>query len=223
MLEVIAIATLSAIIVGYAIYRLVNSFFMGPFYYRKLDWFMRYPAKECDIVFAGDSLTDWGFWNEMFPEYPVLNRGIGNERIKGLYSRLENLVEGHPAKIFIMIGTNDLPHLMFHDDRYILTYYKLILNKIKTYSPETRVYIQSILPRQKIFARRIVKLNQELKTIASEFDIPFIDIYSHLVGEEGELRRDFTNDKLHLMAEGYRLWGGVVRPYVTDEPLAPAE
>lgn len=223
MLEVIIIAILSAVIVSYSVYRLVNSFFMGPFYYRKLDWFMRYPAQEGDIVFAGDSLTDWGFWNEMFPDYPVINRGIGNERVKGLYSRLENLVSGHPAKIFIMIGTNDLPHLMFHDDKYILMYYKLILNKIRTYSPETKIYLQSILPRQKLFAKRVIRLNLELQAIAREFDIPFIDIYSRLVGSKGELRREFTNDNLHLMAEGYRLWEGTIRPYVTDQPFPEAE
>ena len=137
MTEILIIAGLTLIIFGYLIYSLVNTYFMGPFYYRKLDWFNDNPVEKDDIVFLGDSLTDWGPWDEIFPDYPIKNRGIGGERVKGLYRRLDNVVIGQPAKIFLMIGTNDLPHLMFHNDSYILNYYRLILAKIHSVSPGT--------------------------------------------------------------------------------------
>ncbi len=221
MTETILLIILSLGIFGYAIYRSVNTYFMDPFYYRKLDWFNKYPVEEGDIVFLGDSLTDWGLWNEMFPGLPIKNRGIGGERIKGLYQRLDNVISGKPSKIFLMIGTNDLPHVMFHDDCYILNYYRLILSKIKSTSPGTEVFIESILPRQKLFAKRIVKLNAELKALAALEGLVYLDIYPLIADDDGVIRRDLSNDELHLMAEGYRLWSGVVRPHlINDQELS---
>ena len=216
MSSTLVIVILSLIIFGYFIYRLVNTYFMGPFYYRKLDWFQQNPVKKDDIVFLGDSLTDWGLWSEIFPGYPVKNRGIGGERIRGLYRRLDNVIDGQPAKIFLMIGTNDLPYLMFHNDNFILNYYRLIIAKVHSISPSTQIYITSILPRHRMFARRVRLLNYELTRIADAEELPFLDVYPLLADKNGAIRKDLSNDDLHLMAEGYRLWAGVVRPYLED-------
>ena len=32
-----------------------------------------------DIVMLGDSLTEWGNWHELVPEYRVINRGISGD------------------------------------------------------------------------------------------------------------------------------------------------
>ncbi|HQP10891.1 MAG TPA: TonB-dependent receptor plug domain-containing protein, partial [Candidatus Omnitrophota bacterium] len=45
-------------------------------YLQRADFFRRYPVNRGDIVFLGDSITDGGCWEELFPGVPLKNRGI---------------------------------------------------------------------------------------------------------------------------------------------------
>ena len=42
----------------------------------------------------------------------------------------------------------------------------------------------------------------------------YVDVYSALVDEKGMLDKQYTNDGLHLMGEGYIVWRDAVLPYV---------
>ena len=46
----------------------------------RISMFDSYPIRQGDVVFLGDSITEGGEWNEMFPERRVRNRGIGGDR-----------------------------------------------------------------------------------------------------------------------------------------------
>jgi lysophospholipase L1-like esterase len=36
------------------------------------------------------------------------------------------------------------------------------------------------------------------------------------VDANGMLRAELTNDRLHLMAEGYSIWVSIIKPYIDD-------
>ena len=60
-------------------------------------------------------------------------------------------------------------------------------------------------------------LNSFLKANAKEQNYTYIDITKVMYDEAGNLRQDiFVEDKLHLNAEGYRLWTEVIKPYLTN-------
>ena len=44
----------------------------------------------------------------MFNNRHIKNRGISADRSGWLLDRLDPIVNGHPKKLFLMIGTNDL-------------------------------------------------------------------------------------------------------------------
>ena len=75
---------------------------------RQISAFEALPIAPDDVVFLGDSITEAGPWEELFPGIRVRNRGIGGDTTGGVLRRLEQVTSGGPAKVFLLIGTNDL-------------------------------------------------------------------------------------------------------------------
>ncbi len=76
------------------------------------------------------------------------NRGISGDVTAGVLNRLAEIYYYKPKKVFIKIGINDL----FHNEltpEYIANNIKLIVDKIHLESPQTKIYVQTILPTAK--------------------------------------------------------------------------
>ena len=58
----------------------------------------------CPLVFLGDSITDDGNWDKLFPNLSAENRGIGGDSTLGLLNRLDQIIALQPSQIFLMIG-----------------------------------------------------------------------------------------------------------------------
>ena len=185
-------------------------------YLQKADFFAAHPIQRGDIVFLGDSLTDGSRWDELFPGLPVKNRGINADTTTGVLQRMDCVLAGKPAAIFILIGTNDLPWYMHRHDELILGTYHEILQRIKQESPETKVFVQSILPRARGYSKRIRQFNPRLRTLTESMGFTFIDLFPHFADPKGQLRADFNNDHLHLLAAGYACWVEVLTPYISQ-------
>lgn len=181
---------------------------------QKADFYAAHPITRQDIVFVGDSITDGANWDELFPGLPVKNRGINGDTTIMVLERLTPIVSGHPRAIFLMIGTNDLPWYEYRSDSAILETYESILQTIQSGSPETAVFVQSIFPRQRRYAGRIRRLNGEIQLLARRLGYTYIDVFPHMAGALGELRKGLHNDNLHLMAAGYAIWADVLRPFL---------
>ncbi len=51
--------------------------------------------------------------------------------------------------------------------------------------------------------------------LASQENVTYIDLYSHFVEPvTGKMRTEYSNDGLHLLGKGYKLWVEIIRPYV---------
>ncbi len=182
--------------------------------------FRSYPNSEKDIIFLGNSITHYAEWNELFPDKPVRNRGISGDITFGILERLDEVTQGKPAKVFILIGINDIARNI--PDSIILGNYTKIIQQIKTESPYTKVYFNSLLPVNGSFGDRghfgkddhIAFVNNGLKKLCIEEKITLIDIHPHFLDEEKKLDKKFTYDGLHLNAEGYRQWAAILMPYI---------
>ncbi len=183
---------------------------------QKCDFFAHHPVQKGDIVFLGDSITDGARWDELFPGLPVKNRGINADTTRGVLARLDSILPGQPAAIFLLIGTNDLPWFMFRSDHDILETYAAILERCRRESPSTQVFVQSILPRARGYAKRIQRLNVELEKLARRFGYPFVNLFPHFANREGQIRPELSNDRLHLMAIGYDLWVEQIKPLIAN-------
>jgi lysophospholipase L1-like esterase len=185
-------------------------------YLQRVDFFKAHPIEKKDIVMIGDSLTAGANWDELFPGFPIKNRGINADTTIGVLSRLEDVTKGKPAAIFLLIGTNDLPWYVQRHDEMILGTYAEILEKIKRETPHTKIFVQSLLPRAQIFAKRIRLFNRRLKGLAEFNGATYIDLHSLFVGHKGELRARLNNDHLHLLADGYQIWQEALTPYFKE-------
>lgn len=77
---------------------------------RKVSLYDSLRVSHDDIVFLGNSITDGGEFSELFGMENVLNRGIISDIIPGVMKRLDQVTDGHPKKIFLLIGINDVSH-----------------------------------------------------------------------------------------------------------------
>jgi lysophospholipase L1-like esterase len=183
-------------------------------YRQRVSFFEAHPLKSDEIAFLGDSLTAGGNWDEIFPGLPIKNRGINADTTVGALQRLDCITRGKPAAIFMLIGTNDLPWFEHRHDEMILATYQEMLDKIKNDTPETRIFVESLLPRAHSYARRVRGLNAKLQVLAEQNGATFIDLYSHFTDANGDLRAELNNDHIHVLAQGYAIWAEVLRPYL---------
>ena len=92
----------------------------------------------------------------------------------------------------------------------------LLVNEIQTKSPETKLYLQSLLPINESFGRykklngktnQIPEINAKLKELAKKRNITFIDLFPLFTEKNTNiLREKITTDGLHINAEGYEIW-----------------
>ncbi|MEA5579426.1 SGNH/GDSL hydrolase family protein [Anabaena sp. UHCC 0451] len=179
-------------------------------------------------ILAGDSLSLW-FPPDLLPEdRNWLNQGISGETSDGLLKRLDVFDSTKPEIILVMIGINDL--IRGVGDEEILANQKQIIRYLRRTHPDTKIMLQSILPhgaeqstwegRDKLLAipnSRIRKLNQELQTIANQQSIQYLDLYPLFANKEGDMRREFSTDGLHLNPQGYTVWRTVLQIYSNKE------
>ena len=188
-------------------------------YLNRISHFESLPDEEGEIIFFGDSITDGAEWHELFGTASIKNRGIGGDMSGNLLWRIDEVIHRKPRKLFIMIGTNDLA---YHTGKpALMTNYEEIIQRIRSASPETEIYIQSLLP---VWGKwtwhrdnpHIREANRRLVLLAKKYHCTYVDLFSSFVAENGELKTELSFDGLHLSGKGYLLWKEKIEPYVKD-------
>lgn len=180
------------------------------------------------IIFLGDSITEGFPVYEFFWDKPVINRGISGDTTLWMLDRLyDGVTVLNPSKLFLLIGTNDLGN----DKRPITQVeqnIKVILDRVKEESPETEIFLLSLTPVNRTdFSyyqtqvtvgirnnQDIEDLNMKISLAAEARGIKFIDMYTPLLDEKGELAKIYSRDGLHLSIEGYQVFYSILNPYL---------
>ena len=113
-----------------------------------------------------------------------------------------------------MLGVNDVSHNLSADS--VVALLTKVIDRIQTESPKTKLYLQSLLPINESVGRYksligktdlIPRINQKLEAVAAQRKIPFLNLFPYFT-ENGTntLRKELTNDGLHLTREGYEIW-----------------
>jgi lysophospholipase L1-like esterase len=179
-------------------------------------------------IMAGDSLTLW-FPPELLPDHRFwLNQGISGETSAGLLKRLDLFEKTNPETIFVMIGINDLIRQV--KDETLLANQRLILQELRTRHPQAQIVLQSILPHGEsqvtwegqnrllaISNQHIRDLNQQLRAIAAQTGVYFLDLHPLFTNAQGDLRPELSTDGLHLSPQGYLVWRTALEMYSQTE------
>ena len=177
------------------------------------------------IVFIGDSLTDFYHLDDYFTTLPLAtyNRGIAGDTSGGVLDRLQiSLFDIAPSKIVLMIGINDINGGKSLED--ILTNYRAILTSIKENLPAAEVICESVLPMNATVANykidldagteKIKALNVGIQALAQEKGCPFVNLYPLLSDGNDHLVEGYSTDGLHLSAAGYAVVADAVLPFL---------
>lgn len=165
-----------------------------------------------DYVFLGNSITAGTDWAKLLSLPQAKNRGISGDITFGVLERLQDVIDGKPAKIFILIGINDISRNI--PDSVILRNYKMMISRIRKGSKKTQIYFNTLLPVNSSFEKfknhygkddHILWLNNEIKKFSAK-NVTVIDLYSNFIDQDKHLRAELTKDGLHLIPEGYKVW-----------------
>ena len=190
----------------------------APHWIKLVSQYREQPNPEGEICFFGDSITFQGKWREWIGNDAVTNRGIGGDTAWGLMARLDEVTEGKPSKIFLLIGVNDLSWGGKTPQEDAAQVAKL-LDTIKRETPATTIYLQSVLPIfdgkvDKCSNAEIDEMNAELGKIAREKEVTWINLVPYFKDENGQLKESYTREGLHLTEEAYRKWLEVIGDYL---------
>lgn len=184
------------------------------YYLGRNEVFEKLPNTENEIIMVGNSLTHHFEWHEMFRDVNIINRGIGGDITQGVSQRLNEILESKPLKIFIEIGINDIARGFPIDSIY--GNYEKIIQTIKERCPQTKIYIESVLPAKEEWNNLALELNQRIKEYGLQNGVPYIDLYSKFVmGNKLNPKYD-CGDGVHLSGDGYLLWCSCIKEYVYE-------
>ena len=185
-------------------------------YQHRKNLFDMLPPKAGSIVFLGNSITAQNEWAEMFNNPNILNRGIPGDHCDGIRARLDVVLENQPSKIFLMAGVNDLA---FYPPSIVLPKYERLVEAILTKSPQTALYLQSVLPVNNIVSPTPVdnddirSLNEGIQQLAVAKGLVFIDLHPQLADADGNLDAAYTQDGIHLNGAAYLKWKEVLQNF----------
>lgn len=198
-----------------------DSTYRPSMYDYKVSQFKSYANSSTDIIFLGNSITARADWSELLQLPEARNRGISGDITFGVLDRLHEVTEGKPAKIFILIGINDISRNI--PDSLIIQNFEKLIQRIKKESSGTTIYFQTLLPVNNNFTQfknhynkdeHIFNANNQIKKLGKQYGIEVIDLYPFFLDKQNKLDAKFTEDGLHLNAAGYIEWAKILRPFI---------
>ena len=196
----------------------------APWRYNRYDGFKAHKVTNKNIVFFGNSITNMHEWWEAFNNPNIINRGVNGAETPIMLENLESVLAGHPAKIFFMMGTNDLGTSGMNTPSHVAKSVRTAVRRCLLESPNTKVYVQSILPctgNSIKDTKNVPITNDSLKKICDEFaNATYIDLYPLLPGIP---THQYSADGTHLTMAGYRIWCNAIAEYVESKCVYPME
>lgn len=181
-----------------------------------------------NYVFLGDSITEQYTLDKYYSDMPVVNSGIGGNMTKHILNDMnERVYKYNPSKVFLLIGTNDIE---FGDSNDLaISNIEKIIQGIRKNRPNSKIYLESIYPVNGTEDKKIDKnmvgirtneiikdINLKLKKICTKEKCTYIDLYSELIDENGDLKLEYTREGLHLSEKGYEKVTDILMKYINE-------
>lgn len=182
---------------------------------KRVALFKNEPIVKGEIIFLGNSITEFGDWQKFLNTSTVINRGIAGDNTFGVLARLDDVINREPNKLFIEIGINDISQNI--PVEIIVKNISTIIEIIKAKSPMTKIYIHSVLPTNDNVKNEypdaynknnVVNLvNRQLKKLAKKENVIYIDINKIFKDRYGKLDIKYAeSDGLHINDFAYKTW-----------------
>lgn len=180
---------------------------------------------EPDIIFIGDSIVEYYPLQELFgTAKTIVNRGIRGYQTGLLLDNLDAHLYGDAVdQIVLLIGTNDIGKDIPMNEA--LDNLERVIQSLNRDYPLSQIKLVSILPvnegeeyKQTVYIRtneKIREWNQAYEALVSAYmQVDFVPIYDSLTDSEGQLKKDYTTDGLHLSVAGYQALSETLKEYL---------
>lgn len=169
------------------------------------------------IVFVGSSSIRLWKLEQSFPEMPVINRGFGGSQIIDSVHFAERIVVPYrPRIIAFYAGDNDTAQGKSAEE--VTADFQKFADLVRCRLPGTRLLFISIKPSPSRWKLAAVQkdANESIRRICEQTPcLTYVDVWQPMLDSNGEPRAElFVADKLHLSAEGYRIWTEAIRPHL---------
>jgi lysophospholipase L1-like esterase len=188
--------------------------------FESLDKTESYPSDA--VIFAGSSsIRLWTTLKEDMAPYNVIQRGYGGAKLSDYAVYADRILSPHPCQAIVFFIANDI--IGSPQDKTPEEVRKLFLNLLKTFRkshPSSPLFWIEITPtssRWKVWPQ-VTKANELIrKECENHRNTYFISTSFAFLNEKG-LPKDelFVADKLHLNADGYKIWTGLIKERLNE-------
>ena len=184
----------------------------------KVAQFEKDPIVTSHIIFLGNSITEMGNWKKVLNDTTVINRGIGGDITYGILRRLKEVTDRQPSKLFILCGINDIGKDI--PDAVIADNMLKIVNRVHAACPQTKIYVQSVLPLNPTMPNfpqhydkeeHVLALNKLYKANAAAGNYTFINIFPLFLDKDQHLDAQYSYEGLHLKPPAYDIWAAYLK------------
>lgn len=178
-----------------------------------------FPGKNLILFTGSSSIRMWEHLQDMFPSYPVINRGFGGSTLVDLERYLNDIVFPYePKQIVIYSGDNDIASSNSITADSVLNRFKKVFDKIRGRLPNTGILYIAIKPSpsRAEFQPVMKEANDKIKKFLSgKSSSVFVDVYSLMLTPDGKPDPSlFREDMLHMNEKGYAIWQKAIQPHL---------
>jgi lysophospholipase L1-like esterase len=177
------------------------------------------PPKNAVLLIGSSSFTKWKDVQDYFPAQTIINRGFGGSSLTDvIYYANDVILKYKPKQILIYCGENDIAGSRSATADTVFERFKTLYTIIRSKFKKVPIAYISMKPspsREK-YLETMQKGNAMIKAFMEhQKRSSYIDVYSSMLDANGKiLTHIFLSDKLHMNAEGYKIWQGVIAPYL---------
>ncbi len=175
------------------------------------------PPKGAVLFIGSSSIRLWKTLADDFPQHRIINRGFGGSEIAdSVYFADRIVIPYEPRLIVFYAGGNDIN--AGKSPTEVAADFKAFVAQVQMHLPRTQIAYISIAGNPARWAQ--VDKVKAANAMIEEFTkatpgLKFINVFPHMLGPDGLPRPEiFSADRLHMNAEGYKLWTGIVRPFL---------
>lgn len=175
------------------------------------------PPKDAILFVGSSSIRLWSTLADDFPKHRVLNRGVGGSEIADATHFAERIIFPYaPRMIVLYAGGNDLN--AGKSPEQVVANFRAFIAKVRARLPEVEIAYISIAgnPARWAQVEKVKTVNAQIAEITQQLPrLKFINVFPHMLGDDGLPRPEiFREDRLHMNAEGYKIWTRIVAPFL---------
>ena len=176
------------------------------------------PPKGSVLFVGSSSIRVWPNLKADFPNIDVLQRGFGGSTLDEVDHYAPRIVLPYcPRLIVLYAGDNDLAE--GRTPEQILADFKTFVGLVRPPMPKTRIIFVSIKPSTARVALlgKMREANALVRQyVATDPSLTYVDVFTPMLDSAGIPRGElFQSDGLHMNAQGYAIWRGLLQPLVS--------